>query len=1025
MTLRFHAPRFSTRLATPLLGLLAAMTLGLSGCDNPACVFGGGCRDEDSGTGSGDDNSLGGTTGALPSTGSFLQPGAPEFVGAAPSGDAATIAHGQTPIFVEFSESLNPATLLDVSDPSNPVNAFELIATVSGMEVPLLPPQLVGDGRVVVLLPAVDYPELQNYQLFFRREDGAQNIADLNGQLLGTDFTDPIVDFTVDSANAGVPRVIYSFPGDGAINVADTSEVVIGFDRSMDATTIDSDSFAVTVDGTVPAFDPEPEAVPFVSAAGMTPATQIFTWTPIDDGVLQPYGLEVELAVLLSDTPDEIVSTDGETLPTTETSFFTSDLRMPQTVVKTSGSPPEGGFNSADVFGMEFIVDVTMSDVAPAGTEAEIYLFGQSPQDTLVTRTNVETVAVPAGVTEFSLSSVDLGLIDENGDSRFADGQAQVAVVLLNGFARTAGARFDADPSTDEIESLVLDTTPPELLGLGATGDATDSFFGDVRDFAAFGRASEPIAFAFVDANGMTNGGSLTDPPATAFSIPAPDGSQAFFIATAVPVGVLDPNAAPLDYEITIFDEVFNSATATVTGTFSQRGVVGPGGAPTGSTVNVRVFNAVTLEPIDNALVLSYQEVSGGVTFVDDALTLGGAATVNGAGTGSTIITVDAEGFDLFSFQGIPRDAVDILLQPTLIEASEVEGRVIGDITGGLSQSDRIVQDTRTELPQRFFETGSCGVLGTTGIQCLFDELPVRPGRLGAISVLGVNPNLDLSPLNAFLFLTNFALGAPFGPLEQGDTVTGVTVDAGAGLAAGSGEDVGQFFAATAFTLGGVAGLGALDDDPTVTVEGVATGLVGGLLIGAGQSEASGAPGTFGVVAAVAGAARPSGPLEVSGALSPESFMRMSAIDVDSNETVARLRFSNIGAVTVPLDIPAINNPVVGSMTGGQAYNIQVADVLPDSAGLSFGLYRVQLTDTLGRGWTLVGLDASDSAGGTIVLSVQDIAAQGGNGLQNGQITASVEVFAQNLDRGQFLWTDLEREHEFYSRAAPITFTQN
>ncbi len=1010
-------------LGAPSVALLAAMAFGLGGCDNPVCVFADGCQQGDNTPGSGDTNSMGAESGVIPSDGLFLDRGAPEFLGAAPSGDAATTAHAQTPIFLEFSESLNASSLVEV-DGTTVTSAFQLIATQTGAEFPLLPPQLIGDGRVVLLLPVAEYPEFQNFQLFFRE---GQTIADLNGQLLGDDNDSVLVDFSVDSvAVEDTPRVIYSYPPDSSINNADTSQIVIGFDRSMDGTTIDTDSFAVTVDGVTPANNPQPEAPTIIGSLGAPElATQVFTWTPLNGDDLEGYGLDGDVVVRLSDTPDEIASEGGATLPLTETAFSTSDFRLPTAVAKGVGAAPEDGFGSADVLGGAAVVDITLDAVPPGGTEAEFYLFGVSPQDPIFLRTSVNTVDVPDGVTEFSVTASDLGLLDSDGDVRFADGVGQVAIVLLNGGVRSAARLFDADPSTtDETESPFIDTTPPVLLGLGVSGEITDSLVGEVRDFAAFGRASEPVAFAFVDAGvDGTNGGSVTEPPATAFSQPTVAGDEAYFIAAPVPVGVVDPRAAPVSYSITLFDQALNESEP-IMGTFTQTGVVGPGGAPTGSTVDVRVFNAVTLEPIETALVLSYQELSGAITFIDDATTLAGAATVDGAGTGSTIITVDAAGFDLFSFHGVPRDAVDILLQPTMPEGSVVTGRVLGATLGMLSAQDRLVQDTRSLLPDGFQGTGTCGTLSGGLLQCVFQDHPVRPGRLGALSVLGLDNNTTLTAFNAPFFLRNFALGAPFGPVDVGEEATGLSVDAGASTASGDGG-LPVPFGATAFTLGGVAGLGTLTADPVVTVEAVATGLAGSLLIGAGQSTDAGPAGTFDVLAAVAGDAAPGGLLEVDGAIGQDSFMRLSATDTDDNQVVARNRFSNMAATTIPMDVPAITNPLPGSMTGGAVYNILVTDTLPDSFGLPFGLYRVELTDTTGRGWTIVGLDASDAAGGTIVLSVPDIAAQGGSGLQNGAITASVEVYAQNLDRGQFLWTDLEREHEFYSRAAPITFTQN
>ncbi|MFT6110590.1 MAG: hypothetical protein ACJA2W_003517 [Planctomycetota bacterium] len=162
----------------------------------------------------------------------------------------------------------------------------------------------------------------------------------------------------------------------------------------------------------------------------------------------------------------------------------------------------------------------------------------------------------------------------------------------------------------------------------------------------------------------------------------------------------------------------------------------------------------------------------------------------------------------------------------------------------------------------------------------------------------------------------------------------------------------------------------------------------------------------------------------MSGAIDPERFIRIRALDAAMNEVVARPRASAVGLMTAPMGVPILQLPAPGGMSGGAAYNVVVADTLLDATGFTFGLYRAHLTDSTGRAWTLVGLDTSDGAG-DILLSVPDIGAQGGTPLLAGQISVEVEAYAADLDRGEFLWTDLERQHELYSRAAPVTFTQN
>ena len=105
----------------------------------------------------------------------------------------------------------------------------------------MTPPQLVGDGRVVVLLPLSPFMEGTTYQVLFAE---GQEITDLNGQLMQDPSDGVLLEIFVDSSSVvDEPRLIYSYPSDGSINNPDTAEIVVGFDRKMDDSTIDTDSF--------------------------------------------------------------------------------------------------------------------------------------------------------------------------------------------------------------------------------------------------------------------------------------------------------------------------------------------------------------------------------------------------------------------------------------------------------------------------------------------------------------------------------------------------------------------------------------------------------------------------------------------------------------------------------------------------------------------------------------------------------------------------------------------------------------
>jgi hypothetical protein len=99
----------------PLAGVLLA-ALAAAGCDNPACVFSP-AQCQNTG-GPGGPGGLGSFSAVFPNDVSYIAPTAPSVVRSAP---AILDAHTETPLIVEFDQSLDPASLS---------GAFELIDSV-------------------------------------------------------------------------------------------------------------------------------------------------------------------------------------------------------------------------------------------------------------------------------------------------------------------------------------------------------------------------------------------------------------------------------------------------------------------------------------------------------------------------------------------------------------------------------------------------------------------------------------------------------------------------------------------------------------------------------------------------------------------------------------------------------------------------------------------------------------------------------------------------------------------------------
>ncbi|MDG1048863.1 MAG: hypothetical protein P8M11_07825 [Planctomycetota bacterium] len=996
----------------PLSGaiLLAALGLGLvSSCDNPTCVFVDGCTGSNGGNGPG---GLGNEGATFPEEGAFMAAGAPTLVAAAPQ---LQDLHPRSPVFVEFSESLSSESLSD---------AFRIIDVVFQQEIPLSPPALVGDGRVVVLVPLTGYAPDRQYQLLYGRDAAIQ---DLNGEAVSITQNQALLDFAVvDASLIPEPRLIYSYPPDLTTLQGDASEIVIGFDRQMETSTFTADTFDVLVDGLPPAFDPPPESVPIGTTGLGFGLTQVWRWIPRDaDGRSVSLGADVQVKVKLAQGVELLTSVEGDVLPASETEFQTLGLSMPVAVRKVAGAGSADSFSAADVFGGAPIVEIQLAQPAPSGVTAEAFLFGKSPQNNDLLKATAVAVDFPEGTSTLTLTAEQLGMLDSLGAAEFADGDFECAIQLRR-FGSPTGARlFDGDAATGAAERSYFDTVAPTLLGLGAAGADVSSFVGDLRDLAIVGRASEPVSFAFVDAGASgTNGGSLAAPPQTAFSGPVEASGEALFVTAAVPAGAINPNSGGVDYELSIYDRAGNSTTVAASGTYLQRGVIGPGGDPTGANVLVRVYDRRSLRGVNNATVFSHAESGGALSFEGAGTTsIIGVTMVPGATAGNTVITVDAPGYDLFTFHGVPSTSLEVLLDVSSEPPAGVQGTVTSVFpTGNFTGATTKVADTRAPRLRRLSDVSLCSPSSNaTTFECPYGPVLIETSTVGAISFLATQDDIPQFTFNPITYLRGFGLTAPLLPVAAGETALDVDIDAGDQLAFSA--PALQPFALPPHVLdtSSLVNLGPVSE-LTLTAEAVTTGLGGSLIVGRANPYPLGGGGTrWTALGAVAGLAGAAGDLQGRGAIDGDLLLRAAVRDAAGNEVAARPRLSSSGGQLVPIDVPRLLSPSPGGSAGPSAFNLVVEDTLPDSVG-GDGLTEVQLTSSSGRKWKLWTLDTAD-ASGDLLLSAPDLAAEGGAGLPPGALSAEVRIWGWDFDRGEFLWSDIEREYELSGFAAAVTFT--
>lgn len=1001
--------------ARPRASLLALALLPLpfvlGSCDNPSCVFGGIC-------GGGGGNPSGAAAAGTIAVGDYIRNGAPSITSVFPQG---LDAHSDSVIVLEVSESLNAGSLF---------NAFEVVESLQGVAVPILQqPALVGDGRLVILVPLAGLVEGMSYIVRFT--EGAQ-VADLTGQVIAQGLNPDIGSFSVSNTPPDEPRVVATWPPADAARISDLTEIAVVFDRKMKAGSFNNDSWVVTVDGLEPLENPSP--FPLIALGGVFPVTvdQVFRWRSVDgDGVPVSLGEGGAVELVLSPEGDELEAQDKTFLPTETIEFELLPFSVPALVFKHLLSEPEDAIGGPNLLGGGDVVQIELLEPSADGDSLEVFLVGGDPSFSGMGAAPLialaRTVSIPGGATTLFLDGDDLDLLAETSplEGRLTGGPIQIAVMLERGNDRSAVQLFDADLDGEPgPQSVIFDVTAPRVLGLSTSGSVTATFVSDVRDLVIVGRASEELRR--VEVVTLASGDNGLFPPVVSSD------SDGLFVAAPVPVGLVDPGAGPIQYTIQVYDRALNPATSTVMGDFTQIGVVAS--TPIGGTLEVDVFDATTLALMPGANVMVHEDNGGTISVVGAVLTdAAGHATITGIGGGDVIVTVDLVGFDLFTFDDVPGKQFQVPLQPTGLGNALVEGDVLAAFTANISGATNRIADTRLSDPgDAFYPVDNCTVDMSTvppGFRCGYGPEVVLPRRLGARTFVSADFAQTLFTFNPTVFLKAIDIGLPMAPIGPGDTededidVENLLIFLGQDEQAKDGPTI-TLDPAAAVNLGPLAG------DPGVAIQGVSPGTVGAVTVGIGLAFDD-VPGLWTVRGAYAGVADPvTGELVREGTIEADLLLRTELVDVDGARSGRRPRFSDLpplGTDLRPPPVPVQRAPAPGAGSGGSTYNVVFDDVILDATGED-GLYRVELTDTTGRSWQLWTPDRAGGGGSDRAkVLVPDIGPLGGNPLANGPITARISAYAwASLDIGGagFLWTDVEREYDVFSHTFPVTFSQ-
>lgn len=1001
-----------------------ALALLLPGCgDNPTCIFTTGCN--------GGEVPLSENDARAPVAGEWLVDGQPEVTDAFPSGPQQAPT---TPIVLFFSESMQ-AESLD--------GTFELVPILaSGLPGPAVPgvsSALVSDGRVLIFFPPPP-TGLTAGEYRLRRtssdEEEAPVPLDLTGQTLALDSGETVTTFTVASSPPAAPKVVAIYPPDDAEAQAATTEIVVVFDRAVLQSSVDDGTFQVEVNDAPPAQDPLATPVLARLGANQVTDTRAFTWRSVDaEGVAVPLGTDANVELLLSPNGDPIREQDGGILPLTQSRFQTLRFAPPlSATILSQPSDAIGLANLTDGDPEELVIELELDDLAPGDT-LDLFLFGdqklENPPDDVpfiaLQRTLQLTGVAPITLATFTREDVNLQVSSAPSDTRFADGPLVFAFRARRGSVVTPVMLLDLDPEPATILDPELDTEAPEVGTLAGSPD-TSSFRSDQRDLVLAGTA-----------DGELRSVEVTTPLGDNGSVPPVVGSQATGLFLAAPVALGQLATGTTTYQFTARDRALNAASPGA-GVFTQLGAVGPGAFTPGDALTVQVFDARTLLPRSGARVMVHSDLGNGTDFPFHAVatsdSLGLALLSTDAGAARVIVTVEASGYDLFTLHGVPSTRLSIPLEPAARAPALASGGVTSDDAAAIALLPGLTRrhdDSRRDLrlPRGFAGTSCVTTAGT--FNCLHGDTEVRDLTLGARSFYAGDFTQSEGSFSAAQLLQAFALQVP-----QPGVPSGVSQPALLALERMlidpelPDEEAAQ--ALPAFFLrvdpaGGV-NLANLDDDPDtegepfVTVEARVPGLGGAIAVGPGLAyDQSG--GLWRVRAAQPGAVTATGSLGADGAVDPDVHVRAEVVDAAGNASGVRPRLSAIVAggsepEFEALDVPRALAPLTN--LGSGAFTIELEQVIGDDRSEG-GLYRVELEDITGRGWSLWSIDGSGSA--NVLLRGVDPADGGGTGLADGDILVRGSAFAwEGFDPSAFLWSDLGREFELFSRTSQQTLSK-
>lgn len=893
------------------------------------------------------------------------------------------------PVVVEFSESVNAASLL----PTSPAGVDGRIGVRIRGTQQLLPAQydLLGGGKLLVIRPVTPLTNegVPIYEVVLFED--ARDVDGLRFQVTGGETI--LADFQVNQGESIEDGAVLAvFPRDNFAEHPRENDVFVVFDKPANAGTLVAANLTLQPQGGAPVAAqisaplalvgvPDPRLVRLAPDAALE-ASQRYEVT-VTEGIT--FGQNGNLA-LNGAVPFSVFDTVAPARPT--------QVRL--------GNPLP---NFDDRVNAQVIGDVVLEVGLPADAAegdvvvARIYGGDASTAATFDEAYFERSATVTAGTTEVSVDFA--GVLGDAAAPALDEGELTFVAQLRRGADRSGFAHSDANAPP------VLDVTPPTLVSTGPPGSGGDAF-SDGEWIALYGVASEELSDATI-----VSGGS-----GTARLLGSSSGGR--FLMEPLELG---RGQGAASFTLGFTDASGNAVATPAVGQIVQRGAVT--GALAG-TLQVRAYDQATLLPVADATVLVDLAAPSGTATgqLVGTTDLDGLALFSSA-LGAHTVTIVHPDYDLISLVDTQAAEVSLPLTPTsgatatvsgsvffeptpgvtaLVGSTAVaDGGVLGVETSAASQTSIPAFEVSPNRPQILSGFGGgfeptaapayvlsgCQVLGATLISPTAPPPPGEPGGATnvAFALLPVPPVISPNPPTDPSLLTPYTLdfGVAAG-LDTSDLIGGAPrVRCAASLLGFTGQALAGVGVATAAAAGGAA----FDLDVNYSLP-ILTGLAGFT------------PLAWLVAEAEDGAGR---------------ISRARALIVPTAQVVAP------GAPT-PLSIP-----VVTGGTFSAAPTVAYDDVL-DATTVVGGaaLTDLSIVGPSGRRW-LVLVPDRDGAAGQVAVQLPLVPASPSPGLGSGEwtVTAESRVFvagnAATVD--DFLLTERFRQEVNYARSAPATLTVN